>query len=60
MANISFKSFTVGVEEEYMVIDPISRELKSNPWDIPIGYNNWWYNSKLFGLTNNIFVNNAK
>ena len=30
MANISFKSFTVGVEEEYMVIDPITRELKSH------------------------------
>jgi len=30
MANISFKNFTVGVEEEYMVIDPVSRELKSH------------------------------
>ena len=30
MADISFKSFTVGVEEEYMVIDPITRELKSH------------------------------
>ena len=30
MANISFKNFTLGVEEEYMVIDPESRELKSH------------------------------
>src|SRR5687768_4049684 len=30
MANISFKNFTVGVEEEYMVIDPETRELKSH------------------------------
>ncbi len=30
MASISFKNFTVGVEEEYMVIDPVSRELKSH------------------------------
>src|SRR5215213_8916790 len=30
MASISFKNFTLGVEEEYMVIDPISRELKSH------------------------------
>src|ERR1700712_5824688 len=30
MANISFKNFTVGVEEEYMVIDPATRELKSH------------------------------
>src|SRR3954467_4503257 len=30
MANISFKNFTVGVEEEYMVLDPVSRELKSH------------------------------
>src|SRR5450432_2389329 len=30
MANISFKNFTVGVEEEYMVIDPLTRELKSH------------------------------
>jgi carboxylate-amine ligase len=30
MANISFKSFTVGVEEEYMVLDPSTRELKSH------------------------------
>jgi carboxylate-amine ligase len=30
MATISFKNFTLGVEEEYMVIDPESRELKSH------------------------------
>ena len=30
MAGISFKHFTLGVEEEYMVIDPVSRELKSH------------------------------
>lgn len=30
MANISYKNFTIGVEEEYMVIDPHSRELKSH------------------------------
>ena len=30
MAGISFKNFTLGVEEEYMVIDPVSRELKSH------------------------------
>jgi carboxylate-amine ligase len=30
MANISFKQFTLGVEEEYMVIDPVTRELKSH------------------------------
>lgn len=30
MAAISFKNFTLGVEEEYMVIDPLSRELKSH------------------------------
>lgn len=30
MASISFKNFTLGVEEEYMVIDPQSRELKSH------------------------------
>ena len=30
MASISFKNFTLGVEEEYMVIDPVSRELKSH------------------------------
>ncbi len=30
MANISYKNFTIGVEEEYMVIDPNTRELKSH------------------------------
>ena len=30
MANLSFKNFTVGVEEEYMVLDPVTRELKSH------------------------------
>jgi glutamate---cysteine ligase / carboxylate-amine ligase len=30
MRNISYKHFTLGVEEEYMVIDPQSRELKSH------------------------------
>src|SRR3982751_6467143 len=30
MANISYKNFTLGVEEEYMVIDPETRELKSH------------------------------
>jgi len=30
MANISYKNFTLGVEEEYMVIDPHTRELKSH------------------------------
>lgn len=30
MASLSFKQFTIGIEEEYMVIDPESRELKSH------------------------------
>ena len=30
MANLSYKHFTLGIEEEYMVIDPNSRELKSH------------------------------
>jgi carboxylate-amine ligase len=30
MANISYKHFTLGIEEEYMVIDPETRELKSH------------------------------
>jgi carboxylate-amine ligase len=30
MANINYKSFTLGVEEEYMVIDPETKELKSH------------------------------
>jgi carboxylate-amine ligase len=30
MANLNFKSFTLGIEEEYMVIDPDTKELKSH------------------------------
>ncbi|OLY93196.1 carboxylate-amine ligase [Cnuella takakiae] len=30
MSNINFNTFTIGVEEEYMVLDPHSRELKSH------------------------------
>lgn len=30
MGTINFKQFTLGVEEEYMVYDPVSRELKSH------------------------------
>jgi carboxylate-amine ligase len=30
MAHINFRHFTLGVEEEYMVIDPTTRELKSH------------------------------
>lgn len=30
MGSYSFKHFTLGVEEEYMVIDPLTRELKSH------------------------------
>lgn len=30
MANINYRHFTLGVEEEYMVIDPSTRELKSH------------------------------
>ncbi|NCU03906.1 MAG: carboxylate-amine ligase, partial [Chitinophagaceae bacterium] len=30
MANINYKQFTLGVEEEYMVFDPNTRELKSH------------------------------
>jgi carboxylate-amine ligase len=30
MANINYKQFTLGVEEEYMVYDPATRELKSH------------------------------
>ncbi len=30
MANLSYRHFTVGVEEEYMVLDPLTRELKSH------------------------------
>jgi carboxylate-amine ligase len=30
MANLNYKQFTLGVEEEYMVLDPATRELKSH------------------------------
>ena len=30
MANINLSQFTLGIEEEYMVLDPVSRELKSH------------------------------
>ncbi len=30
MAHLSYKHFTLGIEEEYMVIDPKTRELKSH------------------------------
>jgi glutamate---cysteine ligase / carboxylate-amine ligase len=30
MANLNFKTFTLGVEEEYMVMDPATKELKSH------------------------------
>src|SRR5829696_933274 len=30
MATLNYKTFTLGVEEEYMVLDPSSRELKSH------------------------------
>ncbi|MBC7829564.1 MAG: carboxylate-amine ligase, partial [Chitinophagaceae bacterium] len=30
MAHINYKHFTLGIEEEYMVLDPESRELKSH------------------------------
>jgi carboxylate-amine ligase len=30
MANINYKHFTLGIEEEYMVLDPQTRELKSH------------------------------
>src|SRR6478672_6193638 len=30
MANLNFKTFTLGVEEEYMVMDPTTKELKSH------------------------------
>ena len=36
MAAINYKQFTIGVEEEYMVLDPISRELKSHEQKIVI------------------------
>ena len=30
MAAINYRHFTLGIEEEYMVIDPVTRELKSH------------------------------
>ncbi len=30
MSNLNLSSFTIGIEEEYMVIDPLTRELKSH------------------------------
>src|SRR5438105_8111047 len=30
MGNLNFKNFTLGVEEEYMVLDPKTKELKSH------------------------------
>jgi len=36
MAHISYKHFTLGVEEEYMVVDPETRELKSHEQKIVI------------------------
>lgn len=30
MANLNFKHFTIGIEEEYMVMDPETKELKSH------------------------------
>lgn len=30
--------FTIGIEEEYMVMDPISRELKSQPYPGALGF----------------------
>ena len=30
MGNLSYKHFTIGVEEEYMVLDPVTGELKSH------------------------------
>ena len=36
MADINYSNFTLGIEEEYMVIDPNSRELKSHEQRIVI------------------------
>ncbi len=30
MADINYNNFTLGIEEEYMVVDPVTRELKSH------------------------------
>jgi glutamate---cysteine ligase / carboxylate-amine ligase len=34
MATLNYKTFTLGVEEEYMVLDPVTRELKSHEQQI--------------------------
>ena len=36
MGMINYKQFTLGVEEEYMVYDPITRELKSHEQKIDV------------------------
>lgn len=36
MSNINYKHFTLGVEEEYMVLDPVTKELKSHEQRIVI------------------------
>ena len=36
MGNINYKNFTLGIEEEYMVLDPSSRELKSHQQKIVV------------------------
>jgi glutamate---cysteine ligase / carboxylate-amine ligase len=30
MSNLNYNQFTLGVEEEYMVTDPVTKELKSH------------------------------
>jgi len=36
MVNINYQNFTLGIEEEYMVIDPTTRELKSHEQKIVV------------------------
>ena len=36
MANINYQNFTLGIEEEYMVIDPETRDLKSHEQKIVV------------------------
>ena len=36
MVNINYQNFTLGIEEEYMVIDPSTRELKSHEQKIVV------------------------
>src|SRR5271169_1683854 len=36
MVNINYQNFTLGIEEEYMVVDPTTRELKSHEQKIVI------------------------